>query len=77
MKEPISITSRSHLMEWLKYGELLLVERWKDGVKRLHIRHLFNSPPSFNLVYCADEHLFLRGSADDNPAPSFGDDSDK
>lgn len=37
--------------------EILHVEHWKEGVKRLHVRNLSAAPPSFYLVYCKDEYL--------------------
>jgi hypothetical protein len=38
-------------------AEVLYVEPWKEGVKRLHVRDLSFQPPQFFMVYCADEFL--------------------
>ncbi len=37
--------------------EILFIEDFKPGVKRVHIRSSNNPPASFRIVYCAEEHL--------------------
>lgn len=45
--------------DWDNYraAEILLIEDWKAGVKRLHVRDVNANPPWFRLVYCKDEFL--------------------
>lgn len=56
--EPIVVTSK----EWwnhpnARHYEILYAEEFKPGVKRLHVRNIFDNPPTFYLMYCKDECL--------------------
>ena len=55
--EPYIINRKS---DWDKNKnlEILYMEKWKRGVKRLHVRDILSGPrPEFWLVYCQDQFL--------------------
>jgi hypothetical protein len=56
--EEIHYTVKSKA-DWDKWrnAEILHVEDWKPGVKRLHVRDVIASPPTFYLIFCRDEFL--------------------
>jgi len=48
-----SADSKSDFSGW----ELLHIEDFKDGVKRVHVRTIARAPYEFRMVYCRDEHV--------------------
>jgi hypothetical protein len=50
------VESKEDFVRCFGNWEVLRVEEWKPGVKRVHLRY-GRSPAGFRLVYCQDEYL--------------------